>query len=145
MAAQEEEMRQNMEELQATQEEAGRKNAEMESFLHALEKSSSVVEYSPEGFITKANDNYLNLLNLRRSEVLGSHHSDKMEFTEKQRTEYNQFWNDLKTGQTRKEKTKYIVDGTEILFIEVYTPILDENGTVKRILKISNNVNEFNE
>jgi len=145
MAAQEEEMRQNMEELQATQEEAGRKNAEMESFLHALEKSSSVVEYSPEGFITKANDIYLNLLNLRRSEVLGSHHSEKMEFTDKQRAEYDLFWNDLKTGHTRKEKTKYIVGGNELVFIEVYTPILDENGTVKRILKISNNISEFNE
>lgn len=145
MAAQEEEMRQNMEELQATQEEASRKNAEMESFLHALEQSSSVVEYSPEGFITRANDNYLNLLNLRRSEVLGSHHSEKMEFTDKQRAEYDKFWNDLKRGHTRKEKTKYIVDGNELIFIEVYTPILDENGIVKRILKISNNVSEFNE
>jgi PAS domain-containing protein len=145
MAAQEEEMRQNMEELQATQEEASRKNAEMESFLYALDKSSSVVEYSPEGFITKANENYLNLLNLRRSDVLGSHHSDKMEFTEKQRAEYDQFWNDLKTGQTRKEKTKYIVDGNELMFIEVYTPILDENGQIKRILKISNNISDFNE
>ncbi len=145
MAAQEEEMRQNMEELQATQEEASRKSAEMENFLHALEESSSVVEYSPEGFITKANDNYLNLLNLRRSDVLGSHHSEKMEFTERQRAEYDKFWNDLKTGQTRKEKTKYIVEGKTLVFIEVYTPILDENGQVKRILKISNNISDFNE
>ncbi|PLX12606.1 MAG: hypothetical protein C0597_12985 [Marinilabiliales bacterium] len=145
MSAQEEEMRQNMEELQATQEEASRKSAEMESFLHALEESSCIVEYSPEGFITKVNDNYLNLLNLRRSEVLGAHHSDKMEFTEKQRTEYDMFWSDLKAGRTRKEKTKYLVDNTEIVFIEVYTPILDETGETKRILKISNTINEFDD
>ena len=134
-----------MEELQATQEEASRKSAEMKSFLHALEQSSSVVEYSLEGFIIKANDNYLNLLNLRRSDVLGSHHSEKMEFTQKQRAEYDKFWNDLKRGQTRKEKTKYTVDGKTIVFIEVYTPIMDEDGQVKRILKISNNISDFNE
>ncbi|HAF30513.1 MAG TPA: hypothetical protein DCG75_15835 [Bacteroidales bacterium] len=145
MAAQEEEMRQNMEELQATQEEAGRKNAEMESFLYALEKSSNIVEYSPEGFIIKVNDNYLNLLNLRRAEVLGSHHSDKMEFTKKQKTEYDKFWRDLKNGITKKEKTKFIIDGKEIVFVEVYTPILDENGTVKKILKIANNISDFEE
>jgi PAS domain S-box-containing protein len=145
MAAQEEEMRQNMEELQATQEEASRKSAEMESFLHALEQSSCIVEYSPEGFITKANDNYLNLLNLNRSEVLGSHHSDKMEFTEKQRAEYDIFWNELKSGKTRKEKTKYTIKGTVLNFIEVYTPILDENGDVKKILKIANEITDFNE
>jgi methyl-accepting chemotaxis protein len=143
MAAQEEEMRQNMEELQATQEEAGRKNAEMESFLHALEQSSCIVEYSIEGFVIKVNDKYLNLLNLRRSEVLGVHHSDKMEFTKKQKEEYDKFWNDLKKGKTKKEKTKLTIDDKEIVFLEVYTPILDENGTVNKILKISNNTNEF--
>jgi len=145
MAAQEEEMRQNMEELQATQEEAGRKSAEMESFLHALEESSCIIEYSPEGFITKVNDNYLNILSLRRDEVLGAHHSDKMEFTAKQKAEYDKFWSDLTAGKTRKEKTTFQVDGKKLEFIEVYTPILDENGTVKRILKISNSINEFEE
>ena len=145
MAAQEEEMRQNMEELQATQEEAGRKNAEMESFLHALEQSSYIVEYNPEGFIIKVNDNYLNLLNLKRSEVMGTHHSDKMEFTDKQKAEYDKFWSDLKKGGTKKEKTKFVVNKTEITCLEVYTPIIDENGIVKKILKISNNTGEFEE
>jgi PAS domain-containing protein len=145
MAAQEEEMRQNMEELQATQEEASRKSVEMESFMHALEQSSCIVEYNPEGFITKVNENYLNRLNLKRSEVLGAHHSDKMEFTAKQRAEYDKFWNELKSGKTRKEKTKYTVDGNILNFIEVYTPILDENGEIKKILKIANEITDFNE
>ena len=143
MAAQEEEMRQNMEELQATQEEAGRKNTEMESFLHALEQSSYIVEYNPEGFIIKVNDNYLNLLNLKRSEVMGTHHSDKMEFTDKQKAEYDKFWSDLKRGDTKKEKTKFVVNKKEITCLEVYTPIMDENGIINKILKISNNTGEF--
>ncbi len=145
MAAQEEEMRQNMEELQATQEEAGRKNAEMESFLSALDKSSCTVEYNPEGFITKVNDNYLNLLNLNLSEVLGVHHSDKMKFTTKQKEEYDKFWDDLRNGITKKEKTSFVVRGKEIILYEVYTPIKDENDIVKRILKISNNISDFEE
>ena len=87
----------------------------------------------------------LNLLNLRRNEVLGSHHADKMEFTEKQKTDYDQFWKDLNSGKTKKEQTKFIVNSKKMAFLEVYTPIMDENGTVKRILKISNNISEFNE
>jgi len=143
MAAQEEEMRQNMEELQATQEEAARKGAEMESLINALEDSSSIVEYNTEGFITKVNDNYLNLLNLSRTEVMGTHHSDKMDFTKKQKEEYNKFWNDLKKGITKKEKSKFTVDGKELVFVEVYTPIMDDEGNVKRIMKISNEITEF--
>lgn len=143
MAAQEEEMRQNMEELQATQEEAARKNSEMENFIHSLEKSSCVVEYNNEGFITKVNDNYINLLNLKRSEVIGVHHSDKMEFTEKQKQEYDKFWKELKTGKTRKEQARYVVDGKKMVFLEVYTPIMDDYGDVKKILKISNEITDF--
>lgn len=85
MSAQEEEMRQNMEELQATQEEGARKNNEMESLLHALDQSSCIVEYDEEGNIIKVNDNYLDLLNLDRSDVIGKHHSDKMKFTKQQK------------------------------------------------------------
>ncbi|MEA2107611.1 MAG: GAF domain-containing protein [Bacteroidota bacterium] len=143
MAAQEEEMRQNMEELQATQEEAARKGAEMESLINALENSSCIVEYNSEGFITKVNDNYLNLLNLSRAKVMGTHHSDKMDFTTNQKKEYNTFWNDLKRGETKKEKSKFIVNDKELVFVEVYTPILNDEGKVERILKISNEISEF--
>ncbi|NOQ25494.1 MAG: GAF domain-containing protein [Bacteroidales bacterium] len=143
MAAQEEEMRQNLEELQATQEEADLKNTEMENFLNALEHSSCVVEYNTEAIVTKVNDNYLNSLNLKRSEVLGVHHSDKTKFTKKQKAEYDKFWNDLRKGENKKEKTKYIINGKENIFLEVYTPIMNENGLVNKILKISNNVNDF--
>jgi PAS domain S-box-containing protein len=143
MSAQEEEMRQNMEELQATQEEAARKNNEMESLLHALDQSSCIVEYDEEGNIIKVNDNYLDLLNLDRSDVIGKHHSDKMKFTKQQKENYNDFWKDLKSGKSRKEKTKYTVNDQEQVFIEVYTPILNENGNLEKILKISNSINDF--
>ncbi|MFW5721146.1 MAG: PAS domain S-box protein, partial [Bacteroidota bacterium] len=111
--------------------------------INALENSSCIVEYNAEGFITKVNDNYLNLLNLSRAEVIGTHHSDKMDFTKKQKADYNRFWNDLKKGLTKKEKTKFVVDGKELVFIEVYTPIMDDEGNIKRILKISNEISEF--
>lgn len=143
MAAQEEEMRQNMEELQATQEEAARKNTEMENFIHSLERSSGVVEYNTDGYITKVNDNYLNLLSLHRNEVIGTHHSDKLEFTTKQKKEYDKFWKDLKKGIARKEQTRYNVNGKKLVFLEVYTPIVDEDGNVKKILKISNEITDF--
>ena len=145
MSAQEEEMRQNMEELQATQEEAGRKNSEMENFMSGLDQATSIVEYNPQGFIIHANENYLNLLNLRQEEVLGIHHSDKMEFTKKQKAEYDKFWRDLKNGFSKKEKTTFIVRDKEIILFEVYTPIKDENGIVKKIIKISNDISDFEE
>lgn len=143
MSAQEEEMRQNLEELQATQEEASRKSVEMENFFNSLEQSNYIIEYNPEGIITKVNDNYLNIIQTSRSEIIGAHHSDKMEFTDKQKKEYKKFWNDLNKGITKKEKSKLVLNDKELIFMEVYTPIMDENGIVQKILKILINTSEF--
>ena len=145
MAAQEEEMRQNMEELQATQEESSRKSAEMEGLIEALNTSSYVIEYDLDGYIQNVNDNYLNLVGLSKDEVLGTHHSLNMEFSEKQKAEYEKFWKDLRTGNVKKETTKVNVNNKELVFAETYTPIRNAEGEVYKILKISNNITDFQE
>ena len=143
MAAQEEEMRQNMEELQATQEESTRKSAEMEGLVEALNVSSYVIEYDTDGIIKNVNDNYLNLLGLNREEVIGTHHSGNMEFTDAQKAEYEKFWRELRNGKVMKETSKVKIKDKEYLFAETYTPIRNMEGDVYKVLKISNNITDF--
>ncbi len=143
LAAQEEEMRQNMEELQATQEESSRKGSEMEGLVHALNTAAYVVEYDINGFITSVNEKFLKLLKLREHEVIGLHHSDKMEFDEKQKERYDMFWDDLKSGKIKNETTRAVVGGKSFVFLETYTPIYNDNGEVDKILKISNEISDF--
>jgi len=143
MAAQEEEMRQNMEELQATQEESTRKTAEMEGLVEALNTSSYVIEYDLEGYIQKVNDNYLNLIQLSREEVIGTHHSGNMEFSDEQKTKYDKFWKDLMFGKVMKENTKVKIKNKEFVFAETYTPIRNAEGDIYKILKISNNITDI--
>ncbi len=140
LAAQEEEMRQNMEELQATQEESSRKGAEMQSYIEALNTSTYVVEYDTEGYIITVNDLYLNLLGLVREEVLGSHHSDKMQLSATQKRDYDQFWQDLRSGKQRHETNSIKLGNVNYTFEENYTPIRDESGMIYKILKIANNI-----
>lgn len=143
MAAQEEEMRQNMEELQATQEEAARKSTEMESFINALNSTSYVAEYDLNGRITFVNESYLNLFGITRSEAIGKHHSDNIDFTEEQKNSYEQFWSDLKKGLVKKEKTKVCINEKNFYFMESYTPIYNEAGDIYKILKIANDISEY--
>ncbi|MFP4026027.1 MAG: cache domain-containing protein [Thiohalospira sp.] len=143
LAAQEEEMRQNMEELKATQEEAARKSAEMESLINALNSTSYVAEYDLNGKIISVNDAYLNLFKMSRQEAIGTHHSDNIDFTEKQKEQYVQFWNDLKKGKVKKEKTQVTINGKSYLFMESYTPIYNEDGEIYKILKIANDISEY--
>ncbi len=144
MAAQEEEMRQNMEELQATQEESLRKSTESDGLIDALNNSSFVIEYNLDGYITDINDNYSKLLGITKDEIVGTHHSGNVKFSEEQRENYKQFWNDLKMGKIRKEITEVDVNGKKYKFSETYTPIKNADDEITKILKISNNITEFN-
>ncbi len=143
MAAQEEEMRQNMEELQATQEESSRKGNEMGGLIEALNTSSFVIEYNLEGIIQYVNDNYLSLLELTKEEIIGTHHSGNIDFTEQQKAEYDKFWRDLRAGTVIKEKVTVKIHNKEYIFAETYTPIRNEEGEIYKVLKISNNITEF--
>ncbi len=143
MAAQEEEMRQNMEELQATQEESTRKGAEMEGLVEALNTSSYVIEYDLDGNIQNVNDNYLSLLGVSRDEVIGTHHSENMEFTEQQKVAYEKFWRELKSGKVQKETSKVKINNKQLVFAETYTPIRNTEGNIYKILKISNDITNF--
>ncbi|MGM0550195.1 MAG: GAF domain-containing protein [Bacteroidota bacterium] len=140
MAAQEEEMRQNMEELQATQEEAARKSAEMESLLSALNQANLVIEYDMDGYILSVNDNYLKVTGMSRDELIGTHHSANMQFSEEEKEAHKQFWLDLQNGQSKKTTSTVVFKNKEYRFVETYTPILDENGNPEKILKIATDI-----
>ena len=143
LASQEEEMRQNMEELQATQEEAARKSAEMESLLNALNSTSYVAEYDLSGNLTYINDSYANLQGEPKSAIIGTHHTDNMDFTNEQKRNYNNFWNAILSGKIQKQRINIILKGKKYSLMETYTPIYNENGEVYKVLKIANNISEF--
>jgi methyl-accepting chemotaxis protein len=144
MSAQEEEMRQNMEELQATQEEAGRRSAEMQGLLDALNTANLVIEYDLDGYIMTVNDNYLKIVGTTREQLIGTHHTENMELTAKQKKEINQFWADLRKGVAKKETDKVEFSGKHYTFVATYTPIRDEDGNPIKVLKIATDITEFN-
>lgn len=143
MSAQEEEMRQNMEELQATQEESARKTNEMQCYIDALNNSTFVTEYDSLGYVLTVNDDYLQFLGLARDQVVGTHHSYKMELDPDRQMEYDKFWNDLRNGIIRKEINKFTVDDKQIVLRETYTPIKNEQGQIYKILKIASNITDI--
>ena len=142
MSAQEEEMRQNMEELQATQEEAARKTSEMQNYIDAINNSCFLIEYDPNGYIVYINDAYINLLHVPREKLVGTHHSYKMEFDVEQQKEYDKFWNDLRNGIIKKVNNKFTIDDISYSFEETYSPLMDEQGQVYKIVKIASNISK---
>jgi len=75
----------------AFQRDLQKKVVELENLYKAINDSAYVIEYSPEGNVISINEAYLKLLNLNASDIIGTHHSYQMEFTEEQRKNYKQF------------------------------------------------------
>ncbi len=142
MAEQEEEMRQNMEELRTTQEDFARRESEMQGFLNAINNSSLVMVFDESGKITDANDQFLNILNSKREDIVGRQHR---EFSTLGRTgeDVDRFWEDLKIGKNRTalEKIK-LPDGKEVYLRQTFTPILDNKGRLIKVLCISTDITE---
>ena len=74
-------------------------NADYQGQLAAINKSQAVIEFSLDGTILNANDNFLNTLGYRLEEVKGRHHSMFVEPAYAASAEYRQFWAALNAGR----------------------------------------------
>jgi len=145
MAAQEEEMRQNMEELHATQEDAARKSMEIQSLVNSLSAASYLVEYDLEGRVINVNDLYLDRIGIRRDQALGTYYYQNLDIEEEQIQELKAFWATIKAGRSRKRKSIVKVNNQPISFIETYIPVKDYDDRIMKILKLSHELDEFEE
>jgi len=136
MAAQEEEMRQNLEELMATQEEAARRETEMTSLLNAINTAALVIELDINGKILNINNSIVNLFNLSEELLVGNYYATYSN-AKVNEIENIQFWERLQNNETIQITRQLNVVGQEIWLHEVYTPIIDANGTTFKILCIA--------
>src|SRR5690606_17713983 len=136
--AQEEELRQNMEELGATQDEMSRVSAEMESQISAINKTLATIKFDLNGIIKDANENFLELMDYTLEEIKGQHHHIFVEENEKKSAEYKRFWENLSANKSETGEFRRVSkSGTEVHIKGIYNPILDQRGNPLRIFKIA--------
>ncbi len=135
LASKEEQMRQNMEELKATQEEAARQSKRFVIFSNAVSHTMIHAEYEPDGTLIYANTKFLAKLGFdSNSEVEGKHISEFID--SKDRAWFNDLWERLANGGKHyegymKHKTK---QGRDLWTISTYTCMRKDDGSVEKIL-----------
>lgn len=140
--AQEEELRENMEKLNQIQESLKQQEMEKAGVLDALNSSTNMIEYDLNGYIIFCNDSYIDLLGLKKEDVIGKHHKYKINMTDEEESKYEQFWNDLKAGKLKKQINHYVVNNKPLWLLETYTPIRNKEGKIYKILKIALDITE---
>jgi len=140
--AQEEEMRQNMEEMKATQEELENKAFESKSMLDALNSVALVAEFDMQGRLININKEFLRLLEKSKEEMLGKLQGTFATLQEDDSEQFREFWNDLRKGNVKKTVQHIEVNGKDLWLSESYIPIIDKNGVAFKVLNISMDITE---
>lgn len=109
----------------------------------ALDRVMAIAEFTPDGLLTRANDNYLALFGYQRNEAEGQHHQRFCLPDFAQDPEYETFWQHLQQGHAYSGQIERLRhDGSSCWLEATYTPVLDAQGDVLQILKIATDITE---
>ena len=115
--------------------------ADYEGQLSAISKSQAVIEFSLDGRILTANENFLNTLGYSLGEVQGQHHGMFVDPDYSASAEYRLFWDKLARGEFASGEFKRIGKGGREVWIQAsYNPILDMNGKPFKVVKYATDV-----
>jgi methyl-accepting chemotaxis protein len=119
------------------------KSADFEGQIQAIGKSQAVIEFTLDGTITDANENFLQTLGYTLDEVKGRHHRMFCDPAYVQSVEYRNFWEKLARGEFDRGEYKRIGKGGREVWISAsYNPILDMNGRPMKVVKFATDVSQ---
>ena len=109
--------------------------------LEAISRSQAVIEFTPEGEILTANDNFCNTLNYSLADIAGKHHRLFCEPAYAASSEYANFWKRLAAGEfISDEFVRFGKNGKEVWIQAAYNPILNDKGEVVKVVKFATDV-----
>lgn len=109
--------------------------------IDAINRSQAVIEFTPEGTIVKANENFLGAVGYSATEIIGKHHSLFMPANQKNTQEYTEFWKKLGNGEFQQgEFCRVGKGGNEIWINASYNPIFDSTGKVIGVVKFASDI-----
>ncbi|CUX63161.1 PAS domain S-box protein [Rhizobium oryzihabitans] len=120
-----------------------RKSAEDDGKLAALSRAQAMIEFTPDGKILSANENFLAALGYTAEEIVGKHHSMFCEQAYAQSQDYRSFWDELRTGRFSSGQFMRLgKDGKRVFIQASYNPILDDRGHVFKVVKFAFDVTD---
>ena len=140
LRSQEEELRQNLEELQAVQEDASQQKEAMENYVSAIKDVMNYAEYDVQGKVVAIGDQHLFATGRTRDQELGSFFYQGIKVEGWGVPEFEAFWNSVLKGKGSWLRAEAEAFGQRVQVWEVYIPIRRSNGTVERVVKFSHAV-----
>jgi len=117
------------------------KEAKANLQLAAIEKSNMVVELDMDGYVLSANPKFRNVMGYTQNELKTKQHRLLVSPEYAKSSEYVEFWEKLKLGQSISGEFQRIgKGGKEVWLFGTYTPIQNSQGKYVKVLKIAQDI-----
>jgi methyl-accepting chemotaxis protein len=118
-------------------------NVDYAAQIAAIGRSQAMIEFTPDGIIMSANDNFLRVMGYALDEIRGKHHRMFMDPNDRECLAYTQFWEQLGRGKYQAAEFRRIgKSGKEVWIQGSYNPILDAHGKVAKVVKFATEVTQ---
>jgi len=117
------------------------KEHEEEAMLAAISRSMAVIEFTPEGNVIAANDNFLQTMQYSLNEIVGQHHSLFCHRSESESTQYKAFWASLNRGEYHSHRFERKNKSGHMVYLEAsYNPLFDAKGRLYKVVKFASDI-----
>lgn len=104
--------------------------------LEEIGRTQATIEFTNDGTILTANENFLACLGYRLDEIKGKHHSMFVDPVYRESSDYKQFWRDLNDGKFQTAEYKRVGKGGKEVWIQAsYNPVYGVDGKVCKVTK----------
>jgi len=115
--------------------------SDLRAQFDAINKAQAIIEFTPDGTILTANENFLKAIGYTLVEIQGKHHGMFVSPEERSSAAYKAFWAKLGGGTFDSGQYKRIAKGGREIWIEAsYNPILDKRGRPYKVVKFATDI-----
>jgi len=114
---------------------------ENQSVLDGIGRSMAVIEFTPQGQVITANQNFLATMGYSLEEVVGQHHAIFCTRAEVQSPGYRAFWSSLNTGHFHSQRFERVNKAGAMVYLEAsYNPLYDAKGQLYKVVKFASDI-----
>jgi methyl-accepting chemotaxis protein len=111
--------------------------------IQAIDKVQAIIEFSADGTVYNANENFLKTMGYTLEEIQGKHHRIFCDAEYVNGPDYRAFWDTLNRGDSDNGVYRRIGKGGKEIWIQAsYNPVRNRQGRVVRIVKFAMDISE---
>ena len=116
---------------------------DLQAQIAAINRSQAVVEFTLDGKVLTANENFLRVVGYTLDEVRGQSHGLFVDPASRASADYQQFWEALRRGEFLSGQFRRTAKGGREVWLQAsYNPILDADGKPFKVVKYATDVTE---